>query len=127
MFFNSQELFPKSQLDVYVTVLDPGVRGGGEATGAAVTAAGLALASGGIPMLDLLVGASSSSGDGGSSLVVGYLPHLEQVQLLHMDGGLRTAAEAAAATERLLEECVADGVRVRECLLKEAAAKEEEG
>ncbi len=110
-------------------VLDSGGRGGGDPTGAAVTAAGLALASGGIPMLDLLVGASSdelpakgNSQGAAGSLTVGYLPHLEQMELLHFDGGLLSVSDAEAAIERLVEECGRDGGRARDCLLREAVA-----
>lgn len=52
-----QHLYPKSQIDVHVTVLEDD----GSADAAAITCAGLALANASIKMYDLIVGASSVS------------------------------------------------------------------
>jgi exosome complex component MTR3 len=47
-------MYPKSQIDVYVTILEDD----GSALAAALTVSGLALANGAIHMFDSLVGAS---------------------------------------------------------------------
>ena len=107
------EAFPKSQFDVHVCVLEEGKEGPEAAAATSVTAAGLALASGGVPMLDLLVGASSEG------LTVGCLPALEQVECLQLDG-LATPEEVQSRLESLAHQCRADRVDVQKCLLKRA-------
>ena len=54
IFLLFQHLYPKSQIDVYVTILEDD----GCTLACALTVAGLALADAGIQMFDLLVGAS---------------------------------------------------------------------
>ena len=62
-------LYPKSQIDVYVNILEDS----NEAMSAAVTAAGLALASAGIQMFDLVLGGCSEQ------TVVAFQPRLHQI------------------------------------------------
>ena len=117
------ESFPKSQIDVHLCVLEE--EDGEDSTALCVTAAGLALVSAGIPMLDLLVGASSEAGSEGA-LTVGYLPNLEQLELLHFDGGFLTAEEASEALAAAAAgPCRAAQAGVRECLVREVADREE--
>ena len=84
--------YPKSVLEVGVTVLEDD----GSVLAAALTAAGLALASAGVHMSDLVVGVkvgvregadsllvdpeAGEEGGGGGEVVVGYLPSLDQVR-----------------------------------------------
>lgn len=85
--------YPKSVLEVGVTVLEDD----GSVLAAALTAAGLALASAGVHMSDLVVGVKvgvregadsllvdpeAGEEGGGGEVVVGYLPSLDQVRHL---------------------------------------------
>ena len=54
MCFSFQHLYPKSQIDVFVTIIEDD----GSTLAAALTVAGLALADASIQMFDTLVGAS---------------------------------------------------------------------
>lgn len=88
-------LLPRTQIDIYVQVLqaDGGTRA------ACINAASIALADAGIPMHDLAVSCAAGylnstplldlnyqeDAGGGPDLVVGYFPKLEKLSLLQMD------------------------------------------
>jgi exosome complex component RRP41 len=90
------ELFPRTGIDVYVEVLqaDGGTRC------ASITAAALALADSGIPMKDLVVACAAGKVEdtvvldlydaedklGAADVPVAYMPNLNAVTLLQMDG-----------------------------------------
>ncbi|KAI8909527.1 ribosomal protein S5 domain 2-type protein [Gorgonomyces haynaldii] len=86
--------FPKSQIDVYIQVLQTD----GSILAAAINATSLALADAGIPMLDLVVGVSGGFGSGQAlldlnaseenletpQLTIGYLPRSQKISSLHV-------------------------------------------
>ena len=90
------ELYPRTGIDVYIEVLqaDGGTRC------AAITAAALAIADAGVPMRDLVVGCAAGKIDdtvvldlydaedklGAADVPVAYMPALNAVTLLQMDG-----------------------------------------
>jgi len=90
------ELYPRTGVDVYVEVLqaDGGTRC------AAITAAALAIADAGVPMKDLVVACAAGKIDdtvvvdlfdaedklGAADVPVAYMPNLNAVTLLQMDG-----------------------------------------
>ncbi len=94
------ELYPRTGVDVYVEVLqaDGGTRC------ASITAAALAIADAGVPMRDLVVGCAAGKIDdtvvldlydaedklGAADVPVAYMPSLNAVTLLQMDGILTT-------------------------------------
>jgi exosome complex component RRP41 len=94
------ELYPRTGVDVYIEVLqaDGGTRC------ASITAAALAIADAGVPMRDLVVGCAAGKIDdtvvldlydaedklGAADVPVAYMPNLNAVTLLQMDGLLST-------------------------------------
>jgi exosome complex component RRP41 len=93
------ELYPRTGIDVYIEVLqaDGGTRC------ASITAAALAIADAGIPMRDLVVACAAGKIDdsvvldlydaedklGAADLPVAYMPNLDAITLLQMDGNLK--------------------------------------
>ncbi|MEM2922105.1 MAG: exosome complex exonuclease Rrp41 [Candidatus Bathyarchaeia archaeon] len=93
------ELFPKTLIDVFIEVIqaDGGTRGAG------VTAAALALADAGIPLRSLVAACAAGKVDGRvvldlndledkygeADMPVAYLPTLNKISLLQMDGKMR--------------------------------------
>jgi exosome complex component RRP41 len=92
------EDYPRAAIDVYVEVLQSD--GGSRCAG--ITAASVALADAGINMRDLVAACAAGKVDdqivldikdtedkeGGADLPVAYMPRLEQVTLLQLDGKL---------------------------------------
>ena len=94
------EYFPKTSIQVYIEILqaDGGTRCAG------ITTAALALADAGIPMRDLVVACAAGKADGkivvdlmdtedkvgDADVPVAYMPNLNAVTLLQMDGNLST-------------------------------------
>ena len=94
------ELYPRTGVDVYIEVLqaDGGTRC------ASITAAALAIADAGVPMRDLVVGCAAGKIDdtvvldlydaedklGAADVPVAYMPSINAVTLLQMDGILTT-------------------------------------
>jgi exosome complex component RRP41 len=92
------ELYPRTGVDVYIEILqaDGGTRC------AAITAAALAIADAGVPMRDLVVGCAAGKIDdsvvvdlydaedklGVADVPVAYMPSLNAITLLQMDGVL---------------------------------------
>ncbi len=90
------EDYPRAAIDVFVEVLQ--ADGGSRCAG--ITAASLALADAGINMRDIVAACAAGKVDdkivldindtedkeGGADMPVAYLPHLEQVTLLQLDG-----------------------------------------
>jgi exosome complex component RRP41 len=108
------ELFPRTGIDVYVEVLqaDGGTRC------ASITAAALALADSGIPMKDLVVACAAGKVEdtvvldlydaedklGAADVPVAYMPNLNAVTLLQMDGILNPE-EFEQAMNMAIEGC----------------------
>jgi exosome complex component RRP41 len=108
------EYYPRSGIDVFIEVLqaDGGTRC------ASITAAALAIADAGIPMRDLVVACAAGKVDdkvvldlmdtedkvGAADVPVAFMPNLEAVTLLQMDGIL-TPAEFEKAVNLAIEGC----------------------
>jgi exosome complex component RRP41 len=108
------ELYPRTGVDVYIEVLqaDGGTRC------AAITAAALAIADAGVPMRDLVVGCAAGKVDdtvvldlydaedklGAADVPVAYMPALNAVTLLQMDGILEPG-EFEKAVDMAIEGC----------------------
>jgi exosome complex component RRP41 len=98
------ELYPRTGVDVFVEVLqaDGGTRC------AAITAAALAIADAGIPMRDLVVGCAAGKVDDtvvlDADVPVAYMPSLNAITLLQMDGALEPA-EFEKAVGMAIEGC----------------------
>ncbi len=108
------ELYPRTGIDVFIEVLqaDGGTRC------ASITAAALAIADAGIPMRDLVVGCAAGKIDdtvvldlydaedklGVADVPVAYMPNLNAVTLLQMDGIL-TPEELELAVNMATEGC----------------------
>jgi len=108
------ELYPRTGVDVYVEVLqaDGGTRC------AAITAAALAIADAGVPMRDLVVGCAAGKVDdtvvldlydaedklGAADVPVAYMPNLNAITLLQMDGIL-TPEEFEKAINMAMDGC----------------------
>ena len=108
------ELYPRTGVDVFIEVLqaDGGTRC------AAITAAALAIADAGVPMRDLVVGCAAGKVDdtvvldlydaedklGAADVPVAYMPSLNAVTLLQMDGILEPA-EFEKAVNMAMEGC----------------------
>ena len=108
------ELYPRTGIDIFVEVLqaDGGTRC------ASITAAALAIADSGIPMRDLVVGCAAGKIDdtivldlydaedklGSADVPVAYMPNLNAVTLLQMDGILKPE-EFEKAVNMAIEGC----------------------
>ena len=108
------ELYPRTGIDIFVEVLqaDGGTRC------ASITAAALAVADSGIPMRDLVVGCAAGKIDdtivldlydaedklGSADVPVAYMPNLNAVTLLQMDGILKPE-EFEKAVNMAIEGC----------------------
>jgi exosome complex component RRP41 len=108
------ELYPRTGVDVFIEVLqaDGGTRC------AAITAAALAIADAGVPMRDLVVGCAAGKVDdtvvldlydaedklGAADVPVAYMPALNAITLLQMDGILEPA-EFEKAVGLAMEGC----------------------
>ena len=108
------ELYPRTGIDLFVEVLqaDGGTRC------ASITAAALAIADSGIPMRDLVVACAAGKVEdtvvldlydaedklGAADVPVAYMPNLNAVTLLQMDGIL-TPAEFETAVSMAVEGC----------------------
>ncbi|TRY72445.1 hypothetical protein TCAL_13629 [Tigriopus californicus] len=131
-------LYPKSQIDVYVRVLEDD----GSVLAAAITAAGLALANASIQMFDLVLGASlcrkndlilvdptlneelgASEGcdldsEGHASLLtIGYQPSLDQL-VAYQHEGIITVDQIDQDVELLMKKCKGFLPNVQCCLLE---------
>jgi exosome complex component RRP41 len=130
------EYYPRTMIDLFIEVLqaDGGTRC------ASITAAALALADAGIPMRDLVVSCAAGKADetivldlddtedklGVADVPVAYMPSLNAVTLLQMDGKL-SLDEFEAAVNLALEGCKQIYVMQKEALKnKYADAKEDE-
>ncbi|XP_019618805.1 PREDICTED: exosome complex component MTR3-like [Branchiostoma belcheri] len=125
--------FPKSQVDVYITVLQDD----GSALAAAITCAALGLADAGVMMYDVVVGCSvrqcgedqwldpsvreefrpevESAGDHGM-VTVGLLPSLNQVSALVLDGHLQQQT-AVQAVKTCISGCQGIYPILKDCLV----------
>ncbi len=108
------ELYPRTGVDVFVEVLqaDGGTRC------ASITAAALAIADAGVPMRDLVVACAAGKVEdtvvldlydaedklGAADVPVAYMPNLNAITLLQMDGIL-TPAEFEKAVNMAMEGC----------------------
>ncbi len=108
------ELYPRTGVDVFIEVLqaDGGTRC------ASITAAALAIADAGVPLRDLVVGCAAGKVDdtvvvdlydaedklGAADVPVAYMPSLNAITLLQMDGIL-TPAEFEKAVNMAMDGC----------------------
>jgi len=108
------EYYPKTSIQVYIEVLqaDGGTRCAG------ITCAALALADAGIPMRDLVVACAAGKADGKlivdlmdtedkygeADVPVAYMPNLNAITLLQMDGKL-SVTEFGKAIEMAIDGC----------------------
>ena len=108
------EYYPRTSIQIYIEVLqaDGGTRCAG------ITTAALALADAGIPMRDLVVACAAGKADGtlvvdlmdtedkvgDADVPVAYMPNLNAVTLLQMDGNL-SVTEFETAVNMALEGC----------------------
>ena len=108
------EYYPRTSIQVYIEILqaDGGTRCAG------ITTAALALADAGIPMRDLVVACAAGKADGKlivdlmdaedkigeADVPVAYMPNLDAITLLQMDGNL-TVNEFHSAVEMALGGC----------------------
>jgi exosome complex component RRP41 len=108
------EYYPRTSIQVYIEVLqaDGGTRCAG------ITTAALALADAGIPMRDLVVACAAGKADGtivvdlmdtedkvgDADVPVAYMPNLNAITLLQMDGNL-SVDEFGTAVDMALEGC----------------------
>ncbi|MEM2341953.1 MAG: exosome complex exonuclease Rrp41 [Candidatus Bathyarchaeia archaeon] len=108
------EKFPRTSIDIFIEVLqaDGGTRCAG------ITVAALALADAGIPMRDLVVACAAGKVDGvlvldpndiedkegEADVPVAYMPNLDMISLLQMDG-LLTVKEFERALDLAIEGC----------------------
>ncbi|KAL8138518.1 hypothetical protein V2J09_004519 [Rumex salicifolius] len=121
------QLMPRSQIDIYVQVLqaDGGTRA------ACINAATIALADAGIPMNDLVTCCSAGylnatplldltyeeDSAKGPDVVVGFLPKLEKITLLQMDSKLQVDT-FETVMQLAIEGCKAVASYIREVLLE---------
>ena len=136
------ERYPRSVIDVFVEI----IQADGGTRCASINAAAVALVDAGIPMKDLVAACAAGKMDGhivkdlgdyedkkgDSDVPVAYMPKLEQVTLLQMDGIL-TAEETEEAIKMAIEGCKEVYEIQREALKKKygmteggAEAEEEE-
>ncbi len=130
------EYYPRTMIDIFIEVLqaDGGTRC------ASITAASLALADAGIPMRDLVVACAAGKVDdkivldlmdeedkyGSADVPVAFMPTLNALTLLQMDGKL-TQEEFEAAMNMAIEGCKKIGAMQREALKAKYASVEKEG
>ena len=128
------EYYPRTSIQVYIEVLqaDGGTRCAG------ITAAALALADAGIPMKDLVVACAAGKADGKivadlmdtedkvgeADVPVAYMPNLNAITLLQMDGNL-SLSEFETAISMALEGCKQLYALQKEALKSKYVAVEE--
>ncbi len=129
------ERYPRSVIDVYVEI----IQADGGTRCASVNAAAVALVDAGIPMKDLVAACAAGKMDGHIVLDLGdyedkkgeadvplaYMPKLEEVTLLQMDGIL-TTEETIEAVELAIEGCKQVYEVQREALKKKYGMDETE-
>jgi len=129
------EYYPRTGVDVFIEVLqaDGGTRCAG------ITTAALALADAGIPMRDLVVACAAGKADGKIALdlmdtedkigdadvPVAYMPNLEAITLLQMDGNL-SPDEFEKAINMAVEGCKQLYVKQKEALKSKYVVEEAE-
>ena len=130
------ELYPRTGVDVFVEVLqaDGGTRC------ASITAAALAIADAGVPMRDLVVGCAAGKIEdtvvldlydaedklGAADVPVAYMPSLNAVTLLQMDGIL-TTEEFEKAVNMAIDGCKKIYEMQKEALKTKYMVVKEEG
>lgn len=84
------KLYPKSEIALNILVLEEPADGELETIAASVTAASAAIADAGIECIDLVAGAvirtPPSEEEKGKGLVIGYMPHREEMTMMYMTG-----------------------------------------
>lgn len=129
------EYYPKTSIQVYIEILqaDGGTRCAG------ITTAALALADAGIPMRDLVVACAAGKADGKIALdlmdtedkigdadvPVAYMPNLEAITLLQMDGNL-SPDEFEKAINMAVEGCKQLYTKQKEALKSKYVVEEAE-
>ncbi len=129
------EYYPKTSIQVYIEILqaDGGTRCAG------ITTAALALADAGIPMRDLVVACAAGKADGKIALdlmdtedkigdadvPVAYMPNLDAITLLQMDGNL-TVDEFEKAIGMAIDGCKQLYTKQKEALKSKYVVEEAE-
>nr|ACO10228.1 Exosome complex exonuclease MTR3 [Caligus rogercresseyi] len=134
-------LYPKSRIDVCITVLEDD----GSAIPTAITAAALALSDASINLFDLVIGASvklcggkalsypckaeegiqahgSNAEENQGHIIIGYQPSLEQIAALLQDGVLESSA-LSSQMRSLIKAAEATLPSVQECLMRSLSEK----
>jgi len=129
------EDYPRAAIDVYVEVLQ--ADGGSRCAG--ITAASVALADAGISMRDIVSACAAGKVDdkivldindtedkeGGADMPLAYMPHLEQVTLLQLDGIL-TGEEFNKCMDKAVKGCMMVYEVQRQALMQKYFGNESE-
>jgi exosome complex component RRP41 len=129
------EDYPRAAIDVYVEVLQ--ADGGSRCAG--ITAASVALADAGISMRDIVSACAAGKVDdkivldindtedkeGGADMPLAYMPHLEQVTLLQLDGIL-TEEEFNKCIDKAVKGCMMVYEVQRQALMRKYFGNESE-
>jgi exosome complex component RRP41 len=129
------EDYPRAAIDVYVEVLQ--ADGGSRCAG--ITAASVALADAGISMRDIVSACAAGKVDdkivldindtedkeGGADMPLAYMPHLEQVTLLQLDGIL-TGEEFNKCIDKAVKGCMMVYEVQRQALMQKYFGNESE-
>jgi exosome complex component RRP41 len=129
------EDYPRAAIDVYVEVLQ--ADGGSRCAG--ITAASVALADAGISMRDIVSACAAGKVDdkivldindtedkeGGADMPLAYMPHLEQVTLLQLDGIL-TGEEFNKCMDKAVKGCMMVYEVQRQALMRKYFGNESE-
>lgn len=130
------DAYPKSQIDVYINVLEDN----GNTLSHAITAASVALADAGIEMLDLVTSSSlvfndatvcldpdaaeQSHRDVDGKMSVAYLPSLNKVSCLLQDGAV-DVDRSVDLVNQCLEGCLRIHSVMKECLLRASSVNDD--
>ena len=131
------DAYPKSQIDVYINVLEDN----GNTLSYAITAASVALADAGIEMVDLVTSSSlvfsdatvcldpdaaeQAHKDVDGKMSVAYLPSLNKVSCLLQDGAV-DVERSVELVNQCLEGCLRVHGIMKECLLRASSVNDEE-
>ncbi len=129
------EYYPRTSIDLYIEILQ--AHGGTRCAG--ITVASLALADGGIPMRDMTVACAAGKVDGQlvldlsdiedkkgeADVPIAYMPNLNQITLLQMDGQL-TVPEFEEAIDIAMKGCKQLYEKQKEALKVKYVAEEGE-
>lgn len=134
----SLDAYPKSQIDVYINVLEDN----GNTLSYAIMAAAVALADAGIEMVDLVTSTSlvfndklscldpdaneETNSDMNGHMTVAYLPSLNKISCMLQNGEL-DVEQSIRFVNTCLEGCLRVHAVMKDCLQRAAASQPEEG